>query len=186
MNSSFTVVIITTCVAVIGWIINHFLTASRDRNKQQLAVHLKYVERQLEELYGPLAFLLIEKNQSSIDFVEALGREPVFEGENALNAKEVDLWLFWVEKDFLPGNEEMRKLLMTKTHLIEGGKMPTSYLEFLNYHNSWKMRHLLWKEKGVKYIWRSEVSFPTSFSEEVLNTFMTLKNQHNKLREKLL
>lgn len=186
MNVSFIVAIITTWIALFGWIINHFLTARRERNNQRLAVHLKYVERQLEELYGPLAFLIIEKNQSSIDFVEALGREPVFEGENSLDDNEVDLWLFWVEKNFLPGNEEMRHLLMTKTHLIAGAKMPTSFLEFLNYHNSWKIRHLLWQEKGVKYILRSEMSFPTSFSEEILNTFTALKNQHNKLREKLL
>lgn len=186
MNASFIVAIITTWIALLGWIINHFLTARREKYNQRLAVHLKYVERQLEELYGPLAFLLIEKNQSSIDFVEALGREPVFEGENSLKDDELDLWLFWVEKDFLPGTEEMRNLLMTKTHLIVGSKMPTSYLEFLNYHNSWKMRHLLWQEKGIKYIWRSEMGFPVSFSEEVLKTFTNLKNQHNKLQEKLL
>jgi hypothetical protein len=75
-------------------------------------------------------------NPSSIDFVEALGREPVFEGESSLNEDEVNLWLFWVENDFLPGN--------------------------------------------------SELAFLASFSEEVLTTFTNLKNQHNKLREKLL
>ena len=89
MNASFIVAIITTWGALLGWIINHYLTAKRDRSNQKLAVHLKYIERQLEELYGPLAFLIIEKNQSSVDFVQALGREPVFEGENSLKMRRI-------------------------------------------------------------------------------------------------
>jgi hypothetical protein len=185
MDIPLLIAIITSSVTLAGWLTNHVLTGRRDRANQRLAVSLKFVERQLEELYGPLAFLVIESRRASIDFVDALGREPFFEGEHALDKEEVKLWLLWTEHNFLPHNEKIQQLLMTKTHLIEGDKVPISFVEFIEYYNSWKMAHLRWKEHGAEYNWHSKVSWPTSFDEEVLNTFSILKLRHNKIAAKI-
>jgi hypothetical protein len=186
MDTNIFIATMTASLTLAGWLINHVLTGRREMTNQQLSASLTYVERQLEELYGPLAFLTIEGRNAAMDVVEALGREPVFGArENSLNEKEVTLWLFWVENDFLPRNERIQQLLMTKTHLVEGDKLPLSFVEYLHYHNSWRMSHLRWKQENIEYSWRSPASWPTSFSEEVLNTFKVLKIRHNKIARRI-
>lgn len=53
-------VIITASVTLLGWVVNHILAERRDRANHRLASSLRFVERQLEELYGPLAFLILK------------------------------------------------------------------------------------------------------------------------------
>jgi hypothetical protein len=185
METPLLIVIITATVTLLGWAVNHILAERRDRDNQRLASSLRFVERQLEELYGPLAFLILEGRRAAMDFVEALGREPVFEGKNALNEDEVKLWLLWVEDNFLPRNEAIRQLLLTKTHLIQGDTVPISFVEFLEYYNSWKMAHLRWAKYHVQYIWRPQAGWPTAFTEEVLTTFKALKANHNRIATRI-
>ena len=56
MDKTLVVAMITASITLFGWLVTHILTIHRDRQNQRLSASLKYVERQLEELYGPLAF----------------------------------------------------------------------------------------------------------------------------------
>lgn len=180
MNTPLVVGILAASVTLIGWLVNHILTGHRERLNQHLAASLKFVERQLEELYGPLAFLIMEGRRTFKDLLETLGRDYVFDEKDSLAEDELKLWLFWVENDFLPRNEKIQQLLMTKTHLIDGDKVPPSFLKFLEHHNSWKILHLRWQKEGVPYSWHSKINWPTSFEKDILNTFNSLKTQHDK------
>jgi hypothetical protein len=95
--------VIAAAVATTGWVINYVLTRRSDRHRQKLAASLRYTERQLEGLYGPLEFLVSEGQRTFEYLVETLGRSYVFH-----------------EGTTLPEND----LLMTKTHLIDGEKIP--------------------------------------------------------------
>jgi hypothetical protein len=44
--------------AAIGWFANHWLTARREESRRRVEAQLKFVERQIKELYGPLAAAL--------------------------------------------------------------------------------------------------------------------------------
>ncbi|MEH2046882.1 MAG: hypothetical protein V7L12_27180 [Nostoc sp.] len=195
-NTGFTATIITTAIttafAVVAGIVNHIMSGNRDRENQQTTASLKYTEQQLEELYGPLAFLIWEGRRTYTDLAEKLremrGQKRILEslqvGEKNgytifpfKNEAEIKLWIFWIEKDAFPRHEKIKKLLMTKTHLIEGEILPESYLKFLDYHNSWKMEHLRWQEQQIEYLWKSKFDFPFQFEDEVLKTFKNLKRQ---------
>jgi hypothetical protein len=69
----------------------------------------------------------------------------------------------------------------SKPHLIEGAKIPDSYIEFLKHYSSWEITHRRWKEQGVEYNWHSEVSWPTSFENDILNAFAKIKERHAAL-----
>jgi hypothetical protein len=182
------------------------MSGNRDRENQQKTASLKYTEQQLEELYGPLAFLIWEGRCTYTDLVkkfleirrqehtlESLKREEKsqkyilesLKGKERNGYKifplqdetEIKLWTFWIEKDAFPRHEKIKKLLMTKTHLIEGITMPDSYHLFLNYHNSWKMEHLRWQEQKVKYLWISKFDFPKKFESDITETFEILKDR---------
>lgn len=181
MDVALWVAAITAAVSIAGWVTNHVLATQRELKNQQRAAYLRYTERQLEELYGPLAILVEEDKQAFRDLLAALGRTYVFRGDTPLPPEELETWLFWTESDFLPRNQKVKDLLMAKTHLIEGETIPDSYLLFLDHYNSWQINHLRWKQKGVKYSWHSRINYPQEFEREVLVTLRALKLRHAEL-----
>ena len=183
MDSIILVASITALITIIGWLANHILQSARERHSQRLRTSINFIERQLEELYGPLAFLVLEGKRTFKDLLETLGRDFVFYtdewGERSLPEDELKLWQFWVENDLISRNEKIKELLMKKTHLIDGKKIPNSYLEFLDHHNSWMINHLRWKKEGIEYSWHSKINWPKNFGKDVLSTFEKLKERHS-------
>lgn len=167
--------------AVLGWFINNALVAEREEKRRRLEAQLAFVERQIEELYGPLAAALYEGRRTFLDLLATLGRDYVFSEERVLTDSELSTWLFWAESEFLPRNEFIKVLLKTKAHLIDGGEFPKSYVEFLDHCNSWAINHRRWKEQGVAYSWHSRINWPTRFEKQALATFQSLKQKHAEL-----
>jgi len=181
MNPTVVAAIVAATVAAIGWFVSYLLTTISTKRSLKQAAALKHIERQLEELYGPLAFLVLEGRQTFRELLTSLGRSYVFTNDHPLPEGELKTWLFWVENDFLPRNEQIKALLSKKTHLLDGADIAPSYLAFLDYHNSWYINHLRWKKEGVSYSWHSKINWPESFAEEVLNAFRQLKSRHSQL-----
>lgn len=181
MDTTLTVAILGAVVTALGWLVTHILSTSSDRRRQSLLAQLDFTKRQLEELYGPLAFLVIEGQQSFRDLIATLGRNVIFPEGYDLPENELALWLFWVENDFFPRNEKVKALISSKTHLIEGEKVPESFLAVVERHNSWMMMHKRWQQQGVKYAWYAKERWPREFNQEVLATFEILKKRHSIL-----
>ncbi|TWA98613.1 hypothetical protein [Bradyrhizobium stylosanthis] len=177
--------LIAAVIAAIGWFANDKLTSQREELRRRTEAQFRFVERQLEELYGPLSAELYEGRRTFSDLLESLGRDYVFPANDILSPLELKTWLFWAESDFLPRNERIKVLLMRKTHLIEGPTFPDSYVLFLDHCNSWAINHLRWKQQQVEYSWHSKVNWPEAFETEVLDTFHELKRRHADLLGKL-
>jgi len=173
--------IIAAAVSAIGWFANSLLSSRTDRTRARLAAQLSHVEKQLSELYGPLAFLVYEGKASFEDLLSTLGRRYVFKGDVPLPDPELRLWLFWVDHDLMPRNAALQSLLEKQTHLIEGDGLPESYVAFLQHYNSWRVRHERWKEEGVEYSWHSNINWPRQFEVDVLEAFHRLKRKHSEL-----
>jgi hypothetical protein len=185
MNTALTVAILAASVTALGWLVTHILSTSAERRRQNLLAQLEFTKQQLEELYGPLAFLVLEGQQSFRDLIATLGRNFIFVEGYDLPENELSLWLFWVENDFFPRNEKIKALISSKTHLIEGEKVPESFLTVVERHNSWMMMHKRWQQQGVKYPWYAKVRWPTEFNKEILATFEILKKRHSILTGKV-
>ncbi len=170
--------LIAAAVAAVGWVVTHLLALRAERRRQVQVARLAYVERQLEQLYGPLAFLVLEGRGSFHDLLQTLGRTFVFQGQQPLPEKELALWLFWVDYDLMPRNAAMQLLLASKAHLIDNEVVPASYTRFIEHYNAWRVSHLRWKEKQVPYPWHSKTNYPTEFDRDVLDTFARLKREH--------
>lgn len=177
--------LIAAIVTAAGWLANHRLTARSERERRQYETSLAHVDKQLEQLYGPLVFLVQEGRAAWKEFCDSLGRGIVFEGEGRLNEEEMRLWLFWVDNEFMPRNAAIQTLLSSNAHLIEGNQMPQSCLMFIEHYTSWRLTHLRWKEERVSYRWRARVNWPSQFEFEVIDTFKRLKNQQARLAGQL-
>ncbi len=112
-------------------------------------------------MYGPLAFLVLEGQESFRDLLRTLGRTSVFPTDRALTDAELEFWLFWVDTDLMPRNERIQELLSNNAHLIHGGSMPLSYQRFIEHYHAWRVRHLRWKLHGVSYSWHSSTNYPS-------------------------
>lgn len=183
MDIALTIAILGASVSVVGWVVTHILTTSAERRRQRLISQMEFTKQQLEELYGPLVFLVWQGQQSYRDLRSSIDLHQVFDygpgdAEGAILSEEgLKTWLFWVENEFLPHDKKIQELLSKKTHLVEGETIPQSFLAFLNYHNSWRVNHERWQKQGVEYGWLPKLRWPDEFNEEVLSTFKTLKNR---------
>lgn len=177
MQAEVIAAIITACAVAIGWVVAHVSTSKRERAKQELEAAIRFTERQLEELYGPLEFLRLEGQRTFKDLLDTLGRRRVFNGTELLPDAEREIWLFWAERDFMPRNEKIQQLLATNAHLIEGDQIPEAVQRFLEHHNSWRLQHLRWKEQKVDYPLHSKIDWPIEFDEHISSTFRLLKQR---------
>jgi hypothetical protein len=181
MNSAITVAIITACVTAVGWLVTNYLSQRREQQKAKAEATLRYVERQLEELYGPLVALIYEGRQVFQELLRSLGRDYVFGQGLELPDDELKTWLFWTENSFLPRNRQIRDLLTSKPHLVDGAAFSESYIAFFLHESSWRVHHERWLKEQVAYDWHSSVNWPLQFEREVIETFKVLKNRHSEL-----
>jgi hypothetical protein len=182
MDITWAIAILGAVVTALGWLATHSLSTSAENRRQQLISRVEFTKQQLEELYGPLAFLLLEGRQTFHALEVVLGRDHLKDEDVAsFSEPELEAWRFWIDADFFPRNEEIKKLLAKKTHLIEGSEVPKSYLTFLDHHNSWKINHERQLQKGIAYGWHSKINWPDQFEEDVLSTFNELKKRQATL-----
>ena len=178
MSTAVVVAVVAGLLTAVGWVVNYVLSGRSERRRRREDALLAHTGRQLEELYGPLAFLVIEGKQTFRDLLATLGRTHVFGADGKLSDEDLKTWLFWVDNDLLPRNDEIKRILMAKTHLIAGGEISPDTIAFLDHHNSWKINHLRWKTEGVPYSWHSKVDWPSQFEDEILATFRLLKARY--------
>lgn len=181
MNPAILVALITASVTALGWLVTNLLSQRREEQKARAEASLRYVERQLEELYGPLAAMMYEGRQIFQELLNSLGRSHVFVAGVQLPPDELRTWLFWTETSFLPRNRQIRELLVAKPHLVEGAAFPESYIAFFLHESSWRIRHERWVKEQVPYDWHSTVNWPVAFETDVLKTFHALKIRHSEL-----
>lgn len=181
MNVTITVAVIAAAVSAIGWVVTYMLARRAERVRIRLTARLAHIQKQLEELYGPLVFLVYEGRATFADLWTKLGPNSIFADGRQLSDAELKTWLFWVDHEFMPRNGAIQQLLATKTHLIEGDGLPASHVRFLDHYNNWKMDHLRWKEEDMPYSWHSKVDWPAEFESEIIATFERLKKSHAML-----
>jgi hypothetical protein len=183
MNTALIVAILGAVITALGWLITNILSTSTERRHQRLIAQVEFTKQQLEELYGPLAFLVLEGEQSERDLRELIGND-IFKNEE-IEEDALKTWLFWVENDFFPRHQKIVDLLSSKTHLIEGESISKSFLAFLSHSHSWKIIHERWQKLGIEYAWYSKVRYPLEFNKEILSTFEYLKKHHSILIGKI-
>ncbi len=176
MHPSLLAALIAATATAAGWIVTSALASRAERRRRRAEARLKHIEQQLEQLYGPLLFLVMEGRSAWEDFCKKFGREVIFSNYGQLAEEEKALWLFWVDHEFMPRNEAIQSLLSSKTHLIVGARMPDSFMAFIEHYNAWRVTHLRWKNEGVPYSWHSKVNWPMKFETDVIESYERLKN----------
>lgn len=180
-------------IAAVGWTVAWW-QAERSRRREAIWDHLK---QQIGELYGPLAGLLT-------DLTTVLGiRNTLLEigpdGKIAFrnNSQDVEVARFFEENYIFPLNRDMRRLIISKRHLLDSEHLPQSFQDFLQYGAEYESLYELWKATkphiesdkgylGKKYL-RKE--YPNSFGDEVrdkLEHLLSQQKQYIRLNQRQL
>jgi hypothetical protein len=132
---------------------------------------VRWIERQIKELYEPLVTL------NARGFAAVKGYQKLGEAEDGERA----FWKVWAVREFLPRNEETRKVVAAKLFLIEGEGLSEPFLAFLLHQHSWALRHAKWEADKGAYDWGSRTNWPVAFSMECEQTYQKLLDRRARL-----
>jgi hypothetical protein len=160
-------------VTVIGWSVNYRLSRKKEEASRKNQAKLTYIQKQIEELYGPL-FGLIQNAQ----FVRevATGTLPsspegyiLFEQFDDTKG-DTQAWRYFVEGHFLPLIDRMSNLIYKNLHLLESGEIPESFQHFFRHKAHFDCLDRLWREKGIRNESYQSEGWPVQFGEDVQRT----------------
>ena len=136
-------------VVMIGWIVSHKLTAYREEVARHQEAAREFLERQIQELYGPLLGLV---QHGRVVYSLATQRLPTNSGKldiNQFTESDSEVWRYFIENHFHPTNTEIRNLIRTHLHLLDGGRLPASFMQLLKHEAKSEILYGLWRELGV-------------------------------------
>jgi hypothetical protein len=173
-------------VAAIGWFAVHGLSTRREVAARRDAAARDHLEKQIEELYGPLLGLI---QHSRMAFAVAARRLPTNANKqidfDRFKDHDGEIWDFFVENFFLPVNAQIRHLIRSKMHLLEAGILPKSFEQFFVHEVQLEALHRLWKEKHVRSPGIVGPGWPMDFEADVQGVLDTLRKRHQAFLRRL-
>jgi hypothetical protein len=152
-------------------------------NAQRLSqrqARLDRVNRQLEELYGPILAL---SSASAISWSVFRTRyRPddyyFFEPSVELTVEERDAWVAWMKTVFMPSNRSIYQLIVSKTHLLDGDDMPPPLLDFLAHVAGYEVVMDAWSRNDY-----SQLTSLTNHPGDAFNEYLRTSFSHLKRRQ---
>jgi hypothetical protein len=185
MSSQIQSALIAAIVVAIGWLVTYYLMLKKERILKSEEIALRFLERQIEELYGPL-YGLINESKMIYDVVKM--KVPTQNGnvfQEKFTQEHWDIWRYFVEKHFLPHNKEISNLIKTKMHLLNTIELPKSFIAFLDHTVQFELLHNLWKDTGISATNIKGKGWPSSFNTDVNNTLQMLRESHDNYLRRL-
>ena len=149
-------------VAVIGW----FVAKWREDRTRRLEVDLRYMERQVEEFYGPL-FNLINQIFAAENIQFALLNNDDGSPRKLTPEHREKIEKFFWNEWFSPLHNQVIQVLKTKLHLIDSAQIPQSFYAYLRHATQQRAQLALWQEHGVPTDYVKGIDWPDGFYPEV-------------------
>jgi len=173
-SPSLTPTLITAVVTVFGWYATYAYTRYREDRTRRLELDLKFRQRQIEELYGPLLSLIEQI------FNVWTVRENVLSAPGAQLGEEQRKQVrefFW-QRYFAPLHTEIGALLRTKLYLLEGIQLPESFSQYLVHATQEACQHRLWEELKIDTRHVEGRPWPQDFYKDVRSSLDRLMAAH--------
>ena len=168
------ITVIVGCIAagttVLGWYRLNSFSRERDDRTRQIERHLKQLDRQSEELYGPL-YCLIQQI-----FNVWTVKQKLLAGVPSNQRDAVDRFI-WQEY-FQPLHTEMREVLKSKLYLIYGDTVPRSFLAYLEHSTHELFAYRLASQLNISATGHV-AAWPTQFNVDVENGIKRILQDRN-------
>ncbi len=165
--------------AAIGWFVLHHLTMRREVQFQRNKDTVIYLQRQIEELYGPVLGML---QNSTCLFDTAKKAFPTTPGGMIdvpnMNEEDSQAWNYMLENYFFPNNTKIAELIKSHLHLLDKGRLPPSYNQFAQHQVQFECLYSLWKELKVDKRFAQDLPWPPNFENEIETTLDKLRKEY--------
>lgn len=113
-------------IAVVGLLVTYLSSLVLARRKDRL----DRVNEQLKDFYGPLLALVSASNATWVAFREQYRTTPAsyWSQSPPPSEAEAQAWRRWMTTVFMPVNRQLRDLVVSKAHLLDGTEMPECLL----------------------------------------------------------
>jgi hypothetical protein len=144
----------------------HQLGVDATTRELLLRSQIEFKERQLAEFYGPI-YAYLKRGRPIYD-LWTKGRLDEVEGD--------------IRTLFTTANEEIVRIILTKSHLVRGPSIPESFTLFLTHVAVWHA-YLKTTHKGVPLSRQEfpEAYYPDDFAREIVETTESLKREIDDL-----
>jgi hypothetical protein len=151
-------------VTASGWVVTYYLTKRKEDRVRRIENTIKYLERQIQEFYGPL-FNLVHQivicNHVQHSLIYS-GRTPNISADDRAKIEQ-----FFQEKYFIPLHEEMIRILKTKLYLIDGIEMPDSFYTYLRHSTQEQVQRALWNGYHIDTSHVRGIPYPNELYQDV-------------------
>ncbi len=165
-------------ITAMGWFANYYLSRKKEDESRRREAALKHLERQIEELYGPLWGLI---QQSEAIYQVACKRLPTANGRVDLSqfkGQDGEIWNYLKETFFMPINLQVAELLRTKIYLIDANEIPASFQAFMSHQAQFAVLHRLWRERGIETPFLGTGGWPAQFNVDVAESLESLRKRY--------
>ena len=169
---------VTLAVALAGFLATYFNGLRLAQRKDRL----DRVNRQLSELYGPLLALVSASSRSWEAFRSRYRTTTwsYWDPATPPTKEEEQAWRQWMRHVFMPLNERMMELVVTKADLLETPTMPDCLLRLAAHVAAYRAFIAQWDEGNFSQH-KSIINFPPDLLDYATHTFAKLKEEQQGL-----
>jgi hypothetical protein len=178
MDTTILATLITAFVTIAGWILTNYILRKKEDRTKRLQIRLDHTQMQIEELYGPLYSLINQvfiywdvKERLSISHIDDIEKEKI---ESLFR-----------EKYFSKIHQEIKTLLKTKFHLIEGVEFPKSYWDYLQHSTQEVVQIDIWRELEISTSGLAGYPWPDDFNDDVKKQLDKLMKRYESILNEL-
>jgi hypothetical protein len=156
------------------------LVLRNERRKRREEARLRHLQRQIEELYGPLYGLI--QFGAAVNEIELL-RLPAAARDEKGRPKDEEggrVVRFFRENYYLPLNKQMIELIRTKVYLLNSDAIPDSFTKFIRHAAQLDSFHGLWKESNIRTHGIKPIEYPLDFRSDVEAILNELRREYNE------
>lgn len=179
VESQILLAIITGFISITGgFLINFYIRKKEDKTKR-LQIKLEYINKQIEELYGPLYSYI----QQIYNYWEV--HQQLLQPQGLNSDDKQRIVIYFREKYFYPLHIQIRDLLKEKMNLIEEIELPNSFWTYLQHSTLETTQITIWNELNISTQHVKGIPWPNEFAEDVKQTLDLLMFRYNTLLKEL-
>ena len=129
--------------SILLWALGNFATNQREARSRSDELRKRFLEKQIEEFYGPL--LAISQRRDAISDI----RQKLIMAFEPDKDKSARIRSFIRKNYYEKLNHEMEDILTRKLHLLEDTEMPSSFRTFLIHAIQADLQYKLWREEQI-------------------------------------
>lgn len=163
MSPTVEVAAITAAVTMLGWVVSSVLTKRREKATQQLERTVHYLERQIEEFYGPLFNLVHQVVIANHVLFSILSSR----SSDVVRADAGKVREFFQDNYFFPLHQQINEILKSKLYLIEGTQLPEPIYQYLRHAAQERAQALLWRQSGIDTSYVAGLPYPNELYDVI-------------------